>query len=68
MARPNKYSSLMPTPGGGGAAGFTPQQNAGNPNGVVAPNLIGDICIDTDNDIAYINVDNTNTGWKAAAA
>jgi len=36
--------------------------NAGNPNGVVS-GAVGDICVDTTNDIPYMNVDGTNTGW-----
>lgn len=36
--------------------------NAGNPNSSVSGNE-GDICIDTTNDVAYINVDGTSTGW-----
>jgi len=36
--------------------------NAGNPNGSVA-GAVGDVCVDTTNDIPYINVDGTNSGW-----
>jgi len=36
--------------------------NAGNPNSSVSGNE-GDICVDTTNDVAYINVDGSSTGW-----
>lgn len=54
--------SLIPQYIGGSPEILT---NAGNPNGVVTPEEVGQICIDTDNTIAYINVDNTINGWQA---
>jgi hypothetical protein len=50
---------------GGGLAVLT---GANNPNAGAgtAPAGIGQIYIDTTNEISYINVDNTATGWRAA--
>ena len=55
--------SLIPQFIGGGSPEIL--TNAGNPNGVVTPDEVGQTCIDTTNEIAYINVDGTINGWQA---
>ena len=44
-----------------------PLTGSGNPNAGAgtAPGFEGRLYVDTDNDIAYVNVDNTATGWVA---
>jgi hypothetical protein len=37
--------------------------NAGNPNADTIAGVAGAFCLDTTNDIAYVNVDGTTTGW-----
>lgn len=61
---PNADGSLIPQfiGDGGGPEILT---NAGNPNGVVIPGEVGQTCIDTTNEVAYVNVDGTINGWQA---
>ena len=39
----------------------------GDPNGVVTPEGIGDIYVDTSTEDSYINTDGTINGWTASA-
>lgn len=45
-------------------AQFTTESD-GDPNGIIDPIYIGQTCVDVTNEDAYINVNGTNTGWKA---
>ena len=37
--------------------------NAGEPNGSVTPNFVGEICLDTTNNALWIAQTTANTGW-----
>ena len=64
MARPNKYSSLMPTPSGGGSSPLT---GAGSPVGVTTPDEVGQTYVDTTNGNVYVAIGTTNADWAFSA-